>query len=70
MRNHVVGVVNDCLRMAIYKEPRANSKVITVVTALTKVAVDVDKSTEGFYRVSTPKGAQGYCMKKFVAVRQ
>lgn len=70
MRNHVVGVVTGCLRMAIYKEPRANSEVITVVTALTKVVVDVDKSTEVFYRVSTSKGAQGYCMKKFVAVRQ
>ena len=70
MRKHVAGVVTDCLKTAIYKEPRANSKVINVVTVLTKITVDVDKSTEGFYRVSTPKGVRGYCMKKFVKVRQ
>lgn len=70
MRNYIAGVVTDCLRMAIYKEPRANSKIITVITALTKVTIDMDKSTEGFYRVSTFKGVQGYCMKKFVAVHR
>ena len=41
MQNHVAGVVTDCLRAAIYQEPRANSKVIKVITLLTKVTVDV-----------------------------
>lgn len=70
MQNHVTGVVTDCLRAAIYQEPRANSKVIKVVTLLTKVAVDMDGSTEGFYKVSTFDGIRGYCMKKFIAVRR
>lgn len=70
MQNYVTGVVTDCLRAAIYHEPRANSKVIKVVTLLTKVTVDVDGSTEGFYKVSTSDGVQGYCMKKFIAVRR
>lgn len=70
MQNHVTGVVTDCLRAAIYQEPRANSKIIKVVTLLTKVTVDVDGSTEGFYKVSTSDGVQGYCMKKFIAVRR
>ena len=67
MQNHVTGVVTDCLRAAIYQEPRANSKVITL---LTKVTVDMDGSTEGFYKVSTSDGIRGYCMKKFIAVRR
>ena len=70
MQNHVTGVVTDCLRAAIYQEPRANSKVIKVVTLLTKVAVDMDGSTEGFYKVLTSDGIRGYCMKKFIAVRR
>lgn len=70
MKNHATGVVTDCLRAAIYKEPRANSEIVKVVTALTRVTVDMNKSTDGFYRISTSKGIQGYCMKKFIAVRR
>lgn len=70
MAKHVDGIVTDCLRAAIYKEPRANSKVVKVVTLLTKVTVDMEQSTDDFYRISTSKGVQGYCMKKFIAVHQ
>ena len=70
MEKHVTGVVTDCLRVAVYKEPRANSGIVKVVTALTRVTVDLEKSTDGFYRISTSKGVQGYCMKKFIAVRR
>lgn len=70
MKKHVTGVVTDCLRAAVYKEPRANSKVIKVITLLTKVEVDVDGSTEDFCKISTSDGVQGYCMKKFIAVRR
>lgn len=70
MEKHVIGVVTDCLRVAVYKEPRANSGIVKVVTALTRVTVDLEKSTDGFYRISTSKGIQGYCMKKFIAVRR
>lgn len=70
MEKHVTGVVTDCLWVAVYKEPRANSGIVKVVTALTRVTVDLEKSTDGFYRISTSKGIQGYCMKKFIAVRR
>lgn len=70
MEKHVTGVVTDCLRVAVYKEPRANSGIVKVVTVLTRVTVDLEKSTDGFYRISTSKGIQGYCMKKFIAVRR
>lgn len=70
MEKHATGVVTDCLQAAIYKEPRANSEIVKVITALTRVTVDLDKSTDGFYRISTSKGIQGYCMKKFISVRR
>lgn len=69
MENHAAGVVTNCLRAALYQEPRANSKVLTVITALTRVSVNMDESTDAFYKVSTSNGTQGYCMKKFIAVR-
>lgn len=67
MENHAAGVVTNCLRAALYQEPRANSKVIT---ALTRVSVNMDEPTDAFYKVSTSNGTQGYCMKKFIAVRR
>ena len=63
MENHAAGVVTNCL-------PRANSKVLTVITALTRVSVNMDEPTDAFYKVSTSNGTQGYCMKKFIAVRR
>lgn len=70
MEKHATGIVTDCFQAAIYKEPRANSEIVKIITALTRVAVDLEKSTDGFYRISTSKGIQGYCMKKFIAVRR
>ena len=61
---------NTCCSKNVYEEPRANSKIVKVVMALTRVTVDMNTSTDGFYRISTSKGIQGYCMKKFIAVRR
>ena len=70
MENHAAGVVTNCLRAALYQEPRANSKGLTVITALTRVSVNMDEPTDAFYKVSTSNGTQGYCMKKFIADRR
>ena len=43
MENHAAGVVTNCLRAALYQEPRANSKVLTVITDLTRVSVNIDE---------------------------
>lgn len=59
MENHAAGVVTNCLRAALYQEPRANSKVLTVITALTRVSVNMDEPTDAFYKVSTSNGTQG-----------
>lgn len=65
----VTGIVTDCLRLNIRKEPRRYADVVCVVDALAKVTVNLDKSTEDWYRVTTEKGFGGYCMKKFVTVK-
>ena len=59
MENHAADVVTNCLRAALYQEP-----------ALTRVSVNMDEPTDAFYKVSTSNGTQGYCMKKFIAVRR
>lgn len=64
------GVVTDCLRLNIRKEPKGDADVIAVITALSKVQVDTENSTEEFYKVCTETGIEGFCMKKYVALKR
>lgn len=66
----IVGVVTDCLKLNIRKEPRKDSEVAAIVTCLDELRIDPDASTDDWYAVCTAAGIEGFCMKKFVAVRQ
>lgn len=67
---NVIGVVTDCLKLNIRKEPNKDSDVVVVVTCLDELKIDLDASTDDWYAVCTVAGIEGFCMKKFVAVRQ
>lgn len=66
----MVGVVTDCLKLNIRKEPNKDSEVAAIVTCLDELMIDIDASTDDWYAVCTAAGIEGFCMKKFVAVRQ
>lgn len=66
----IIGVVIDCLELNIRKEPNKDSDVVVIVTCLDKLKIDPDASTDDWYAVCTVTGIEGFCMKKFVAVRQ
>lgn len=44
--------------------------VVTVVTCLDELEIDMGDSNDDWYAVCTATGIEGFCMKKFVAVRQ
>ncbi|NCE64103.1 SH3 domain-containing protein [Pseudoflavonifractor sp. 524-17] len=64
------GVVTDCLRLNVRKEPRAGAEVVAVINALSQVAIDMEGSTELFCKVRTPDGIEGFCMKKYIQLRR
>lgn len=66
----IIGVVTDCLRLNIRKEPNKDSDVVVIVACLDELKIDPDASTDDWYAVCTVTGIEGFCMKKFVAVRQ
>lgn len=66
----IIGVVTDCLKLNIRKEPDKDSDVVVVVNCLDELKIDPDNSTDDWYAVCTITGIEGFCMKKFVAVRQ
>lgn len=67
---NVIGVVTDCLKLNIRKKPSMDSKVVTVATCLDELEIDMGDSNDDWYAVCTAAGIEGFCMKKFVAVRQ
>ena len=64
----ISGVVTDCVKLNVRKEPSPNAEVVAVIELLSEVAVDMDASSEGFYKICTAAGIEGYCMKKYIAL--
>ena len=50
------------------KLPDITADVAVVIDALTLVCVDLDASTEDFYKVRTSDGVEGFCMRKYIAL--
>jgi hypothetical protein len=68
MKNLKTGVAN-CLRLHVLSEPRADADVVCKVRYLTEVLVDEDESTEDYYKIYLAIGAEGYCDKQLVDIR-
>jgi len=62
------GVVTDCLKLNVRKEPDSEAEVIGQITAATKLVVYENESTDEFYKICTYSGIEGYCMKKFISI--
>lgn len=62
------GIVTNCLYLNVRKRPDINADVAVVIDALTQVVVDLDASTEDFYKVATSDGVEGFCMRKYIAL--
>lgn len=68
MKNMPIGVAN-CLRLHIYSEPKLDSEIVCKVRYATEVEIDLDKSTEEFYKIYTAIGAEGFCQKDLVTIK-
>lgn len=62
------GVVTDCLKLNVRSDPHPTATILGVVTAATELIVIKAESTKDFYKICTPAGLEGYCMKKFVTI--
>lgn len=63
------GVAN-CLRLHIFSEPNLESDVVCKVRYLTEVEIDLANSTEDFYKIYTAIGAEGFCQKEYITIKQ
>lgn len=65
----LIGVVSDCSKLNVRKEPVITSEPVCVVPVKSVLLVDPDSSTDEWYKVYTEAGMEGYCMKKYVTVK-
>lgn len=66
----VTGVVTDCLKLNLREEADPDANVVTVIPALAEVVIDMEASTDSFYKVCTAAGIEGFCMRKYIAIRK
>lgn len=64
----VKGVVVDCKKLRLRKEPNLEGEVLDLLNAEDTVTVDLDNSTEEWIKVSTENGIDGYCMRNFILI--
>lgn len=70
VKNFATGVVTECVRLNIRETPDRDGKVVAIIDLLTDVVVDLENSTDEFYKISTATGVAGFCMKKYIALRR
>lgn len=63
-----IGSVN-CGRLRMRKAPNTDADIICELTEGSEVQINEAESTDDFYKVTTPTGAEGFCMKKFITIK-
>lgn len=64
-----VGVVTDCVKLNVRKKADLKANVIAVLGEKTEVTVYPNESTKDWYKVIVGS-VDGYCMKKYITVKQ
>lgn len=64
----IIGVVCNCKKLNIRKEPDTDSEVIATIPIGTEVEIDPDKLFEidDWFYVCTSAGIEGYCMAEYI----
>ena len=64
----LMGKVVDCPKLNIRVAPVVGATIVKEIAKDAEVMVYLDESTDDFYKVCTESGAEGFCMKKYIAV--
>ena len=62
-------VKEDCALLNVRKEPSIESSKVDVIKKLDEITIDLENSSNDFYKVKTSEGIEGYCMKKFINIK-
>lgn len=57
-----------CTRLRVRKEPSIEAEILDEIVNDETVKISNSESTDEFYKVTTGKGLEGYCMKSFIVL--
>lgn len=63
------GIVTGCKKLNVRKEPSSHSEVVCIIDENTEVILESLVLHNGFYKVNTVHGAEGYCMEKYIKIK-
>ena len=69
-KEKTIGIVNNCVKLNIRKEPKENATVVTIVPVLTELVINENESSKKWFSVTTPDGVNGFCKTEFVKTKK
>lgn len=64
----IEGNVVKCEKLNVREEPVSDANIICELKKDSIVLIDMDNSTDTFYKVTTVSGIEGYCVKEYINV--
>lgn len=65
----IYGVVDNCLQLNVRKKPSVEAEILTTLKVGTEVRILKDEMENGFYKICTASGLEGYCMCEYVVLK-
>ena len=65
----VTGVVDNCIRLNVREKPSIDAEILTALEAGSEVRLMKDEMENGFYKICTASGLEGYCMCKYIMIK-
>lgn len=60
------GFVYGCTRLNVRSEPSSTASILCEIENKTEVEIDLDNSTDDFYKVCLASGIEGFCVKSYI----
>ena len=65
----ITGVVDNCIRLNVREKPSVDAEILTALEAGSEVRLLKDEMENGFYKVCTASGLEGYCMCEYIVLK-
>lgn len=65
----IYGVVDNCRRLNVREKPSVEAEILTALKAGSEVRLLKDEMENGFYKICTASGLEGYCMCEYIVLK-
>jgi len=63
------GIVSECNKLFVRSEAKRDCDPAGVINLNDEVTIDLDNSTDDYYKVITANGIEGYCLKTYIKIK-